>query len=486
MEGASGAGRKCVCSFEPYVKSPGHSAKPAWDGRIIDRRYRILRQLGEGAMGAVFVAEHLNLHKQVALKVVRQEYAGNREVLARFAREALAGSRIDHPSVVAALDYGSLEEGGAYLVMPLVPGKCLTDIFLERGRLPWPEAVELGAQIADALAAAWDKGFVHRDLKPDNILVEPREHGGPLARVIDFGIAKLAPLSGAGRGAAGAGPALTKEGAIIGTPGYMAPEQALGRTATHAADLYSLGVVLWEALVGHPRWTGDSVQAILRAQLREARPSVREACPDAAVPVALDRLVERLVSVRAEERPETARDVRDQLREIVRHAAVAPTRPVSMPARVASKSPARRNAGSVLAATAIAGAVLGGFIALGPEGDGATAADHLPSGLVPELDPVLYALSHDDSKATREAAARRLLEAGGALPQYVEKLARLELAKSCADKKTLLGSLLRLGDPRARAGWSRLSSEPKTGCGPRKDQDCLACLRRDLRRATLP
>ena len=439
-------------------------------------------------MGAVFVAEHLNLHKQVALKVVRAEYAGNREVLARFAREALAGSRIDHPSVVAALDYGSLEEGGAYLVMPLVLGKCLTDIFLERGRLPWPEAVELGAQIADALAAAWDKGFVHRDLKPDNILVEPREQGGPLARVIDFGIAKLAHLSGAGRGAGAAGPALTKEGAIMGTPGYMAPEQALGRTATHAADLYSLGVVLWEALVGQPRWTGDSVQEILRAQLRETRPSVREACPDAAVPMALDRLVERLVSVRPEERPETARDVRDQLREIIRHAGVAPTRAVSMPARVTSKSPSRRRAWSVLAGTALIVAMLGGFIVLAPlepsDGDALTAAESLPSGLAAELEPVLYVLVHDDSRVAREAAARRLLKQGvGALPEYVEKLARLELARSCTDKKAVLGSLLRLGDARARAGWNRLSSEPKTGCGPRKDQDCLACLRRDLRDA---
>ncbi|HKO90811.1 MAG TPA: serine/threonine-protein kinase, partial [Polyangiaceae bacterium] len=452
------------------MNAPGHSAKHAWDGRVIDRRYRILRQLGEGAMGAVFVAEHLNLHKQVALKVVRAEYAGNREVLARFAREALAGSRIDHPSVVAALDYGSLEEGGAYLVMPLVVGKCLTDIFLERGRLPWPEAVELGAQIADALAAAWDKGFVHRDLKPDNILVEQRDPEGPLARVIDFGIAKLAQLSGAGRGAPGAGPALTKEGAIMGTPGYMAPEQALGRTATHAADLYSLGVVLWEALVGQPRWTGDTVQAILRAQLRETRPSVREACPDAAVPLALDRLIERLVSVRPEERPETARDVRDQLREIVRHAAVAPTRAVSMPARVTSQSPFRHRVWSVLTATALAGCLLGGFLALAPATNEAagTGAESLPSGLSAELEPVLHVLAHDDSKTAREAAARRLLKQGvGTLPEYAERLARLELAKSCSDKKAVLSSLLRLDDPRAQAGWMRLASEPKTGCGPR-------------------
>jgi serine/threonine-protein kinase len=267
-------------------------------------------------MGQVFVAEHLGLHKDVALKVVRPEYAGHPELAARFAREAQAGSRIDHPSVVAALDYGTLEEGGAYLVMKLARGERLGDLVERHGRLPWQVAAELGAQIAGALAAARAEGFVHRDIKPDNIVVEQRPDSAPLAQVLDFGVAGLAapPASATGHLK---GEPLTKEGTIIGTPGYMAPEQALGQPATHCADLYSLGVVLWEALVGEPLWTGDSAHAIMRAQLKLSRPSAREATRDATLPAELDHLIQRLTAVRPEHRPQDASEVQSELLRMV-------------------------------------------------------------------------------------------------------------------------------------------------------------------------
>jgi serine/threonine-protein kinase len=307
-------------------------------------------------MGSVFVADHLTLHKQVALKVVRAEFAGNRELLARFAREALAGSKIEHPSVVPALDYGPLEEGGAYLVMPLVPGASLTDVLLARGRLPWQDVAHWGAQIADALAAAWAQGFVHRDLKPDNIMLEVRPEAAPVARLIDFGIAKLEnQLGSAAAAGAGGAPVLTKEGAIIGTPGYMAPEQALGRPASHSADLFSLGVVMWEALVGEPRWTGASIREILTAQLTEKRPSARVASRDASVPEAFDALIERLVAQRPEERPSDARQVRDELRALLRAPGAS---------RGAAGPFALRGVWLVLLGLLLAGAAIGGWLAL--------------------------------------------------------------------------------------------------------------------------
>lgn len=312
-------------------------------------------------MGSVYVAEHLGLHKEVALKLVRAEFVGNRELLARFAREALAGSRIEHPSVVAVLDYGPLPDGTAYLVMPLVPGTSLKEVLGARGRLPWREVAELCAQIADALAAAWAQGFVHRDLKPDNILIEPRDAGPPLARIIDFGVAKLLdqPLSDTAPAASGGAP-LTKEGTIIGTPGYMAPEQALGRPATHAADLYSLGVVAWEALVGQRRWGGRSVQAILRAQLSEQRSSAREASGDANIPVELNQLIERLVSARVEERPSDARPVRDALRALLEQPALTAGAPLPE-----QRPPRAFGTGAwLLLGLVAAGAVLGGWLAL--------------------------------------------------------------------------------------------------------------------------
>jgi eukaryotic-like serine/threonine-protein kinase len=331
-----------------------------WTGRVIDQRYRVVRPLGEGAMGSVYVADHLTLNKQVALKVIRAEFAGNRELLARFAREALAGSRIEHPSVVPALDYGALPEGGAYLVMPLVPGALLTDVLLARGRLPWQHVAHWGAQIADALAAAWAQGFVHRDLKPDNIMLESRAGSAPIARIIDFGVAKMCDhMSSAAAPATGRAPVLTKEGTIIGTPGYMAPEQALGRTASHAADLYSLGVVMWEALVGQPRWVGESLRAILQAQLTETRPSARQAIGHQNVPEALDRLIERLVAARPEERPRDARAVRDELRALLHAPASGPT------GHAGARSPlATRGVQLVLLGLLVAGVLLGGWLAL--------------------------------------------------------------------------------------------------------------------------
>jgi serine/threonine-protein kinase len=333
-----------------------HRSGGLWDGLVIDQRYRIVRPLGEGSMGSVYVAEHLGLHKEVALKLVRSEFGGNRELLMRFAREALAGSRIDHPSVVAVLDYGPLPDGTAYLVMPIVAGTSLKDTLQMRGRLPWREVAELGAQIADALAAAWSQGFIHRDLKPDNVLLEPREAEPPLARLIDFGVAKLLdPAQPEGSDSPISTP-LTKEGTMIGTPGYMAPEQALGRPATHAADLYALGVVLWEALVGQRRWGGATIQAILRAQLGEKRPSAREASGDGAIPIELDHLIERLVAARVEHRPNDARAIRDELRALL-------ARPVVPEAQRGAGS-ARRARAWMLVLGLLAAGALGGWLAL--------------------------------------------------------------------------------------------------------------------------
>jgi serine/threonine-protein kinase len=450
----------------------GRDTPRGWEGRVIDRRYRIVRPLGAGAMGAVFVAEHLGLHKQVALKVVHAEYARNRELLARFAREAMAGSRIDHPSVVEALDYGALEEGGAYLVMPLVPGESLTEVLKRRGRLPWAEAVELGAQIADALAAAAAQGFVHRDLKPDNILIETRESGAPLARVIDFGIAKLTEeLSEPGLKAPSPAQPLTKEGAIIGTPGYMAPEQALGKPATHAADLYSLGVVLWEAVVGQPLWLGDSIQAILQAQLKLTPPTIRDKNPHAQAPAALDELVQQLLARRPEQRPRSALEVRNQLQKLLRNSSPSP--------RAAAPRSGARQVWMVLFSMLAAGTVLGSTLALSP-GDAKSSATRISSA-VPELEPTIRELLTGAAPA-REAAAHRLLEPESAsVPAYARELARLELSKSCKDKRAALEALIELRDERVSPALERLSSEPATGCGPRKDQDCLSCLRRELR-----
>jgi serine/threonine protein kinase len=287
-----------------------------WIGRTIDNRYRITELIGEGGMGSVFEAEHLNLHKDVAIKIIRPDYGADSEVAVRFAREAMATAQLEHPHVVSAIDYGTLPEGGAYLVMQLVRGRSLTEILELQGQLHWSKACELGAQVADAMSAANSLGIVHRDLKPDNIFVQPRKDGTDLVKVLDFGIARIRDQ---GRSApAGAMPAekLTQTGAIVGTPGYMAPEQAVGDKIDHRADLYALGVVLWETIVGRRLWDIGDMMTLIKTQLGKPAPRIREVVDDETIPKELDDLIAQLLSRSPADRPSQAGVVCDILNKL--------------------------------------------------------------------------------------------------------------------------------------------------------------------------
>jgi serine/threonine protein kinase len=285
-------------------------------GEVIADRYRVEELLGEGGMGAVYAAEHLTLKKRVALKVVHQEHAGNAELAERFAREAMATSRIDHPNVISALDFGTLPDGTAFLAVQLVRGPSLTKVLMTEGKLHWMRAAEIGAQIADALAAAQIHGIVHRDLKPDNVLLQPLDQGGELVKVLDFGVAKFMRESVAPESVR-QGREVTQVGVVIGTPGYMAPEQAIGHSADHRSDLYALGVILWESMVGRPLWAAEDLQALVQKQLTEDPPKLREAAGDLRLPGALEGLVANLLQKRAEDRPQDPNVVRDALISIV-------------------------------------------------------------------------------------------------------------------------------------------------------------------------
>ncbi|HEY6879050.1 MAG TPA: serine/threonine-protein kinase, partial [Polyangiales bacterium] len=233
---------------------------------------------------------------------------------ARFEREAMATSRIDHPNVVAAIDFGTLNDGTAYLAVQLVRGPSLTRVLTEQGRLPWQRVATIGAQIADALWAAHGHGIIHRDLKPDNVLLQSRDDGSELVKVLDFGVAKFAPES---KVPLSARTDVTQIGMVVGTPGYMAPEQTIGNPADERSDLYGLGVMLWESLVGEPLWAAPDLQALVEKQMSETPRPVREASGDITIPEGLENLVARLLSRRAEDRPSDAASVRDALREFV-------------------------------------------------------------------------------------------------------------------------------------------------------------------------
>ena len=511
---------------------------------MIDGRYRVVEVLGEGGMGAVYVAEHLKLRKPVALKTIRARHSDEAQHVARFFREATATAQIEHPHVVSAIDFGELPEGGHYLVMQLVRGASLTR-HIGRGAPPWPQAAELGAQIADALAAAHAVGVVHRDLKPDNVLLEERE-GRLWAKVIDFGIARM---SGEVRqlGPTSDGRPITAVNTILGTPGYMAPEQALGAQVDSRADLYALGVILWEMCAGRRLWTGKDSAELFHAQLTTPPPDLLGMVP--GIPPALAALVVRLLDHEPAQRPAPG-GVRDELRSLAHRESRAPASPrpslfgldpnqgpnnkiagrpppaarsgraaslwsALIDLRTAIAGPLSRPAGQrllwilgcgalalfvLLARCACAGdptatptdaadAAAPAPEAVAPPGDG--APDVKAAAPPPDEIPAAYAdhaealLRSSDRKA-RKAAVDAITRAGAdkeAIPLYLRNIAWLEKSQGCPAKRAVLRRMEEDDDPRVVPALRQLAATPKNGCREFLSKvDCMACLRADLKR----
>jgi serine/threonine protein kinase len=261
-------------SDPPPPSSTG--AGPAPGGSLVGtrfaERYQVEELLGQGAMGTVYRAEHIHMRKAVAIKVLNPEIAGLSEISARFEREAIAAGRIEHPHVAKAMDFGRMPDGGFYLVLEFVRGRPLTELLAE-GPLAPVRALRITRQIAEAMVAAHQAGVVHRDLKPDNVMLAEKEDVTDFVKVLDFGVAKLE------RTESDESSPITRFGAVLGTPEYMAPEQAGGGTVDHRADLYAVGVMLYEMLAGNPPFTGPDAVSVLTQQLTEPLPHLPETVP---------------------------------------------------------------------------------------------------------------------------------------------------------------------------------------------------------------
>ncbi len=295
--------------------SEEESADERWIGRTLDERYRIVGRLGDGGMGSVFEAEHLALEKRVALKVIHPELVRDEEALARFEREARATAAVEHPHVASATDFGRLPEGGAYLVVRLVAGGLSLRQRIEAGPVAWREACTIGAQVADALSAIHARGFVHRDLTAENVMLTTNEDGTPFVHVLDLGVAGVVETR--------EGERLTEEGHVVGTPGYMSPEQALGQPTDARADLYSLGVLLWEMCTGRSLWGARELTQIVACQLTEEPPIIPQ-LSSATAPPELATLIHRLLARTPADRPSEATAVRDALRRFAAMSSVIP------------------------------------------------------------------------------------------------------------------------------------------------------------------
>ncbi|MCE9579126.1 MAG: protein kinase [Deltaproteobacteria bacterium] len=281
---------------------PEASTPDALVGQIVGGRYRILRRIGAGGMGAVYEGDHVELGKRVAIKFLLERYDDDPEAVTRFRREARIASQIGQANIVDVIDVGTDDSGRSFIVMELLSGMTLGEVLQRGGPMPAERAVAVIRQVLAGLGAAHDKGIVHRDMKPENVFVENRgDDGQDRVKIVDFGISKLIAANESKI-------RLTATGAVIGTPVYMAPEQAMGLVEVdHRVDLYAVGVMLFEMLAGRPPFQGTNYAALVSQHLHVAPPSLATLRPD--VPRAVVEVVARALAKEPGDRFATAAEM---------------------------------------------------------------------------------------------------------------------------------------------------------------------------------
>src|ERR671917_2279680 len=269
------------------------------DRKVLGDRYTLLETLGEGGMARVYLAHDNVLDRDVALKALREQYADDEEFVERFRREAKSAAALNHPSIVQVYDQGRAEDDTYYMAMEYVPGGTLKDRIKTEGSLEPNEAAGIASRVAEALDVAHARGIVHRDIKPQNVLLTASGE----AKVADFGIARVVSAR-----------TVTEANLVLGTAAYMSPEQVRGERVGPASDLYSLGVVLYEMLAGELPYQDDDPIATAMKHLDEPPRKPREM--NSAVPEELDALVVKLLAKDPEDRYASAASLSEGLRRV--------------------------------------------------------------------------------------------------------------------------------------------------------------------------
>jgi serine/threonine-protein kinase len=336
-------------------------------GTILAGRYRIVELVGAGGMGAVYRAEHVHMRKTVAVKVLHKQMTAFSEVVARFEREAVAGGRIDHPHVVAASDFGKLEDGSFYLVLEFVEGQSLAKLVAKQGALGPLRALRIARQIVEALHAAHGVGIVHRDLKPENVMLVVKDGEPDFVKVLDFGIAKIKVEEAVEQ------QNLTQIGTVFGTPEYMSPEQARGELVDARADLYTVGVILYEMLSGVSPFKDEDLVVVLTRHLTADPPPL----PADLDPMIVD-LVLLLLRKNRDERVQTAQELIERI-DVILGAPASAVGFAGVPPSGSSRARLGTLSSSDFDAKSSPGAVLNAGLA--PTLMGQSALEPLPDGV---------------------------------------------------------------------------------------------------------
>jgi serine/threonine-protein kinase len=469
-------------------------------GATVGDRYKVVEAIGSGGMASVYRASHLLLHKPVAVKVLHAELSTDATMAARFEGEAVAAARLDHPNIVSITDFGRTADGRMFLVMEYLEGTPLAELVGTDVQLTWPRAVEMTRQILRGLAHAHDMGVVHRDLKPSNIMVVSHPGGREVAKIIDFGIAKIF----SGSMAPGAPRVETQAGIVFGTADFLAPERLAGKGESDPrSDLYSVGVILYEALTGaRPFHDDDPYRTVERAMTEEPAPA-SSLVP--GVPPALDAVILRALAKEPGARFQTAREMLTALDPLatrklapaVGDGLVAPPRaalslpfgpddaasasPISIytPPAV-SAPPGRRRSWLVTAGLAAGVGLLIVLVAtqgtsstpLAPPSPLASPAPGpgaaRPDDAAEELEEMVKLAGEGETVAERQRAFDRLVALGyGDRVPWVSMLARdLEQLPTCEERREVVAKLRKINDPAVMPHLKQAAARP--------DNECLA------------
>jgi serine/threonine protein kinase len=305
-----GAGGGTAMLAKTEIAPPEPLSEGISEGAEIAGRYKILSLVGEGGMGAVYRARHLHLRKTFAVKVLQRRNVDRPDIVARFEREAIAAARIDHANVVPAIDFGRLPDGSFFLVMEFIDGRSLRAELKSGGAMPVARALGIMRGVVSGVRAAHANGIVHRDLKPENIMLVERDGNRDFVKLLDFGVARIGTEH-----SRDGGPKLTETGTMLGTPQYMSPEQILGRAVDVRSDLYSLGVVFFELLIGRCPFAGN-LPALLEQHVTAPSPELPAALASKEPRIA--EILGALLSKEPERRFQTAGELEVALAQVSR------------------------------------------------------------------------------------------------------------------------------------------------------------------------